>query len=125
MRQHRSLTSLAHKTIRDMVLSGEIAPGSRIHIDELRAKLEMGGSPVREALSILSSEQLVLRTEQRGFRAAEISAEDFNTLVQTIRCQASWVHRRANLREYLAHLVGCIMRRVDGDAIGAFQTSFV
>lgn len=86
MPQHRSLTSLAHKTIRDMVLSGEIAPGSRIQIDVLRSKLDMGASPVREALSILSSEQLVLRTEQRGFRAAEISAEDFNTLVQT-RCR--------------------------------------
>ena len=86
MEQHRSLTSLAHARIRDMVLSGELAPGSRIQIDALRKTLQMGASPVREALSILSSEQLVIRHEQRGFRTPEISAADFAILLDT-RCR--------------------------------------
>ena len=86
MEQHRSLTSLAHARIRDMVLSGELPPGSRIQIDALRKTLDMGASPVREALSILSSEQLVVRHEQRGFRTPEISAEDFAILLNT-RCR--------------------------------------
>ena len=33
--------------------------------------------------------------------------------------------KRPNLRESLAHLVGLIMRRVGGDASGAFRASFV
>lgn len=86
MEQHRSLTSLAHARIRDMVLSGALAPGSRIQIDALRKTLDMGASPVREALSILSSEQLVVRHEQRGFRTPEISAADFAILLDT-RCR--------------------------------------
>ncbi len=86
MSQHRSLTSFAYAKIREMVLAGEIEPGSKIQIDVLRSKLGIGASPVREALSILSSEQLITRTEQRGFRAAEISAQDFSTLVET-RCR--------------------------------------
>lgn len=86
MEQHRSLTSLAHAKIREMVLSGELQPGARIQIDALRKKLDMGASPVREALSILSSEQLVVRHEQRGFRAPDISAEDFSILLDT-RCR--------------------------------------
>ncbi len=86
MESHRSLTSLAHARIRDMVLSGELPPGSRIQIDALRKRLEIGASPVREALSILSSEQLVVRNEQRGFWAPEISAEDFGILLDT-RCR--------------------------------------
>ena len=86
MEPHRSLTSLAHSRIREMVLSGELPPGSRIQIDALRKTLEMGASPVREALSILSSEQLVVRHEQRGFRTPEISASDFSVLLDT-RCQ--------------------------------------
>jgi DNA-binding GntR family transcriptional regulator len=86
MEQHRSLTSLAHARIREMVLSGELPPGSRIQIDALRKTLEMGASPVREALSILSSEQLVVRHEQRGFRAPDISAADFSVLLDT-RCR--------------------------------------
>ena len=86
MEQHRSLTSLAHARIREMVLSGELPPGARIQIDALRKTLGMGASPVREALSILSSEQLVVRHEQRGFRAPEIGAEDFAALLDT-RCR--------------------------------------
>jgi len=86
MQQHRSLTSRAHARIREMVLSGELSPGSRIQIDALRRTLDMGASPVREALSILSSEQLVIRHEQRGFRAPKISSEDFGILLDT-RCR--------------------------------------
>lgn len=86
MDAHRSLTSLAHHRIREMVLSGELRPGTRIQIDALRKKLDMGASPVREALSILSSEQLVVRNEQRGFWAPTISAEDFAILLET-RCR--------------------------------------
>ncbi len=86
MDSHRSLTSLAHHKIREMVLSGELPPGARIQIDALRKKLDIGASPVREALSILSSEQLVVRNEQRGFWAPEISAEDFGVLLDT-RCR--------------------------------------
>jgi GntR family carbon starvation induced transcriptional regulator len=86
MDAHRSLTSLAHHRIREMVLSGELKPGLRIQIDTLRKKLDMGASPVREALSILSSEQLVIRNEQRGFWAPSISAEDFAILLET-RCR--------------------------------------
>lgn len=86
MEEHRSLTSLAHHRIRDMVLSGELPPGTRIQIDALRKKLDMGASPVREALSILSSEQLVVRNEQRGFWAPAISAGDFSILLET-RCR--------------------------------------
>lgn len=86
MDAHRSLTSLAHYRIREMVISGELPPGARIQIDILRTKLDMGASPVREALSILSSEQLVVRNEQRGFWTPEISAEDFGVLLDT-RCR--------------------------------------
>ncbi len=86
MVSHRSLTSRAHHQIREMVLSGKIQPGSRIQIDQLRKSLDMGASPVREALSILSSEKLVVRSEQRGFWAPEVSAEDFKILLDT-RCR--------------------------------------
>ncbi len=92
-----SLTSHAYKAVRDMVLAGEIEPGSKIKIDELRERLSFGASPIREALSLLSSEGLVERFEQRGFRAARVSVADFESLLQT-RC---WAEERA-LRESIA-----------------------
>jgi len=86
MDSHRSLTSFARDKIREMVLSGALPPGARIQIDHLCKMLEVGASPVREALSILSSEQLVVRNEQRGFWTPDISAQDFNVLLET-RCR--------------------------------------
>ncbi|TVR06391.1 MAG: GntR family transcriptional regulator [Salinarimonadaceae bacterium] len=86
MDTYRSLTSLARDRIRKLILSGELQPGSRIQIESLCKKLDVGASPVREALSILSSEQLVERSEQRGFWTPAISAQDFNILLDT-RCR--------------------------------------
>ena len=49
---------------------------------------------MREALSLLTSEQLIERIDQRGFRVAHINAEAFDELLKT-RC---WLEERA-LRE--------------------------
>lgn len=94
MTKFSSLTSQAYDSVRNMVLSGEILPGGKIKIDELRERLDIGASPIREALSLLSSEGLVERVEQRGFKAAKVSVDDFKALLRT-RC---WAEERA-LRE--------------------------
>lgn len=94
MTKASSLTSQAYEAVRQLVLSGKIPPGGKIKIDELREQLDIGASPVREALSLLSSEGLIERVEQRGFRAPKVSTEDFRELLKT-RC---WAEERA-LRE--------------------------
>jgi hypothetical protein len=43
----------------------------------------------------------------------------------TVRRQGFWNQELRNLRESLAHLVGCIMRRVVCDASVALRGSFV
>lgn len=98
MQKASSLTSQAYSAVREMVLSGEIEPGDKIKIEELRGKLAFGASPLREALSLLSSEGLIERFEQRGFRAANVSVADFQSLLRT-RC---WAEERA-LREAIEY----------------------
>lgn len=93
-----SATQRAYLTLRRMILVGELQPGKKLKIEDLRALLDMGGSPVREALSLLVSDQLVERLDQRGFRTAEISNANF-TEVMTLRCL---LEERA-LRESIAH----------------------
>lgn len=92
-----SQTYRAYSLLRDAILGGSLRPGARIKIDTIRASTGIGMSPVREALSLLSSEGLVNRHDQRGFWAAEISAADFNELL----CTRSWVEEKA-LRESIA-----------------------
>lgn len=80
-----SATKLAYNRLRDLILTGDLAPGEKLKIDRLRDLLGTGASPIREALSLLVSDQLVVRHEQRGFRAAETSRENFQEIL-TLRC---------------------------------------
>lgn len=85
MRTDASATQKAYAALRRMILTGELKPGEKLKIERLRKLLDTGGSPIREALSLLTSDQLVERLDQRGFRTAETSEENFNELL-TLRC---------------------------------------
>lgn len=80
-----SATQTAYHALRRMILIGELAPGEKLKIDTLRKRLETGASPVREALSLLTSDQLVERLDQRGFRTPEISSANFTEILR-LRC---------------------------------------
>ncbi len=68
-----------------MILTGELAPAEKLKIETLRKRLDTGASPVREALSLLTSDQLVERFDQRGFRAAPTSKANFEEILR-LRC---------------------------------------
>ena len=81
-----SETQRVSDVLRQMILIGEIAPGERLKVEELKSRLGAGATPIREALSLLTSDQLVERLEQRGFRAAAASRENFDEIFR-LRCQ--------------------------------------
>jgi DNA-binding GntR family transcriptional regulator len=89
-----SLTSQVQAKLRADIIAGALAPGRKLKIDELKRAYAIGASPIREALSLLTSDGLVERVEQRGFRVAHVSVEAFRDLLRT-RC---WIEERA-LRE--------------------------
>jgi len=80
-----SATRAAYLSLRDMILTGALPPGEKIKIEKLRKLLDTGASPVREALSLLTSDMLVERIDQRGFRAAPASPENFAEILK-LRC---------------------------------------
>lgn len=83
--QETSATQRAYMQLRRMLLVGELPPGEKLKIERLRGVLNTGGSPIREALSLLTSDLLVERLDQRGFRTAEISRENFSEILK-LRC---------------------------------------
>ena len=93
-----SATNRAYERLRSMIVIGELKPGGKLKIDGLRKRLDTGASPIREALSLLTSDNLVERIDQRGFRTAEISAENFREILR-LRC----VLEDMALRESIAH----------------------
>lgn len=80
-----SATQQAYAALRRMIVVGELPPGQKLKIDALRKTLNTGASPVREALSLLTSDQLVDRLDQRGFRTAEASRANFEEILK-LRC---------------------------------------
>ncbi|NKB53452.1 MAG: FCD domain-containing protein [Rhizobiaceae bacterium] len=93
-----SMTSRAYMRLREDIISGALKPGRKLKIEELRRTYDVGTSPIREALSLLTSDHFVERNDQRGFRVSEVSAQEFEELLKT-RC---WLEERA-LRESIAN----------------------
>lgn len=89
--QSTSITAQIYNRVRTDILTGVYEPGQKLKIDELRQVYGSGSSPIREALSLLTSDKLVERVDQRGFRVALVSAEAFDELLMT-RC---WLEERA------------------------------
>ena len=67
-----SVADLAYERIRGLVLSGELAPGTRLGQVELAGRLGISRTPVREALRRLGGEGLVEGHSNRGFRVADL-----------------------------------------------------
>lgn len=79
-----STTYDVYEHLRTEVLSTRLRPGARLKIAELCARLDVSLGAVREALSRLASEGLVIAEPQRGFRVAPISAVELRDLT-TVR----------------------------------------
>lgn len=75
-----TLSERAAALIQRDILSGRLAPGSRLGIVGLAQEYGLGATPVREGLSRLVSRQLVVALGQRGFRVAPVSEADLRDI---------------------------------------------
>ena len=75
-----NMTQGAYVSLRADLLACRILPGSKLKIQDLCEHYSVSLGAIREALSRLSSEGLVVAEPQRGFRAAPISAADLEDL---------------------------------------------
>lgn len=93
-----TLASHVYDRLRQDIISVSFAPGEKLHIRSLGDRFEVGLSPVREALSRLSTEGLVVQSDHRGFAVAPISEADLLDLTRA-RC---WLNELA-IRNSIAH----------------------
>jgi Bacterial regulatory proteins, gntR family len=71
----------AYRHLRRDIRAGLLAPRRWLWLTELRETYGFGWSPLREALFLLTAENLVVAEGQRGFRVAPISEADFDDLL--------------------------------------------
>ncbi|MFG6177655.1 GntR family transcriptional regulator [Halomonas sp. THAF12] len=70
-----SLYEVVAERLRDMVLEGELAPGSRISEKRLCESFEVSRTPLREALKVLANEGLVELLPNRGAKVTEVDPQ--------------------------------------------------
>jgi GntR family carbon starvation induced transcriptional regulator len=75
-------TSVSLK-IRADIINGILRPGDKLHTSALGKRYDISLVPLREALSRLASTGFVVAEDQRGFRVAEISAEELLDITRT------------------------------------------
>jgi len=71
---------LAYRRIRGDILFGRLPPGRKLKLDRLRDDYTASVSTLREVLSRLSSEKLVVAEGQRGFEVAPVSAKNLKEI---------------------------------------------
>lgn len=78
----RTMTEQVLVRIRDMILSGVLAPGSRIDQNELARRFGVSLVPLREALARLQSSGLVRIVPHRGVFVEALSADELLDIYQ-------------------------------------------
>ncbi len=71
-----SLTSQLTQSLRDALLNGDFLPGEHLRLNHLSKQFEVSLSPLREALSRLAAEGLLVAHDQRGYQVAPVSARN-------------------------------------------------
>jgi DNA-binding GntR family transcriptional regulator len=119
----RTLSGAVLEHLRRDILECRWAPGARLRFEALRAEYEVGLSPLREALSRLAVEGLVVGVDRRGFRAAAVSIADLDEIT-ALRCELEGLALRWSIErgddEWESEVVGAFHRlsRVHWDVPG-------
>lgn len=79
----RNLASIAFERIRSDIVMGKLKPDERLRINNLSERYEVGPTAIREALSRLVTDGMVMSEDQRGFCVAPVSRDDIIDLTQT------------------------------------------
>ncbi len=108
-----TLAARAASALQRAILSGELAPDSKLVIHELAERFGIGTTPIREGLSRLVTLGLVVAIGQRGFRVARVSREDLDDIIRIrtlIEVEALRLSMRHGGDEWEAGIVAGIHR---------------
>jgi len=91
----KTLNEYAYQRLRKDIISGVLAPGSKLRIEHLRATYQVGSSTLREALTLLLADALVIAEGQRGFWVAPISIDDLQDITRMRKMMATLALRES------------------------------
>lgn len=90
-----TLAETVYSELRGELLRGDLTPGAKIRISDIAARRGVSPSVLREALTRLAEQGLVVAMPQRGFAVAELSVDALRdltrarTLIETVALRES------------------------------------
>ena len=81
--------------MRDMIIEGVLAPGSRVNETQLGQTLGVSRTPLREALKFLASEGLIELVAARGAVVRKFSAKDVRDMLDVLAVLEAFAARLA------------------------------
>src|ERR1700744_1804827 len=76
-------TEQVYDILRGELLNGALHPSQKLKMVELTVRFGVSQSVIREALTRLTEQGLLIATPQRGFRVRDLSIEDIAELTET------------------------------------------
>jgi len=78
----RTLIERSYTRLRDDIVEGRLLPGEKLRVEHLKARYQVGAGTLREAITRLVSDALVVAEGQRGFRVAPMALADLEDLTR-------------------------------------------
>jgi DNA-binding GntR family transcriptional regulator len=100
----------AYDVLKDLIISMQIEPGEPLDERTLMARLEIGRTPLREAIQRLTHDGLVISRPRRGYYVSELSITDFQQMSAA----------RAMIEPKVARLAAC---QITSEEIARLRTS--
>ncbi|OWW04663.1 GntR family transcriptional regulator [Rhizobium sp. R72] len=75
-----TVSDLVFRQVRQDIISGALAPGAKIKLEQAKERYSISVSSLREILSRLTTENLVLAEGQRGFEVSPASRKELKEL---------------------------------------------
>ena len=75
-------SDLAYAAIRDLILKTELKPGQVLSESAMSARLQIGRTPLRDALRLLSHDGLVVIEPRRGTMVAPLTISDLDAIFE-------------------------------------------
>ena len=93
-----SLTDHAYRSLRQMIVTLELAPGAVVRQDELQAELGLGRTPIHHALQRLERDEFVNVVPRRGVFVTAVDVMELPTLYESRATLEPYMARTAALR---------------------------
>ncbi|KGJ05432.1 GntR family transcriptional regulator [Paracoccus halophilus] len=93
--ERQSLHDAILSRLRDMIIEGELPPGTRINEGQVGAHLGVSRTPLREAIKFLASEGLIELVPSRGAVVKKFTAKEVRDMIDVLSNLEQLAARRA------------------------------